>query len=507
MTGSPVPALAELKETNLFAPLDPAIGPDETLVRCGSRTFSRAEFWDLVGSEAQRLEKTGVEPGDRVAIATENCHVALSSFFATLAVGGVAVPLNVRLAPLELVSILEDAAPTAVLAHSDQARRLGEVLDSASIKSELLIAKTDPPRTASDWAPKKQASTIAIFYTGGSTGQPKGVQISAANYVANARHFASIVDAGPGLRYLHLPPMFHLADAGVSMLVHFTRGQHVFVGRFDPQRAVSALHEGLADWTDVVPTMLQRMLEQPFRQRDMQERLRTIIYGGAAMPEAVAKEAIECFGPVLMQTYGLSESTSLVTALTAKDHIDALEGRVDKTRLTSCGLPVSGVSVRLDDNSSEILVRSPSVMSGYWNRPDESARALRGGWLHTGDIGRWDADGYLHVVGRLREIIISGGETIYAGEVERVLREVPGVREAAVLALPDERWGERVHACVRVDSAFSREAAEATLSRELARYKHPKSWSVGSEPLPQTPIGKIDKKRLGREAIGKQADA
>jgi long-chain acyl-CoA synthetase len=305
------------------------------------------------------------------------------------------------------------------------------------------------------------------------------------------------------LVHLHAGPLFHLAAGGRALSTTVVGGRHVVLPRFGPAEVLAAVARHRITALTVVPTMLSMILQQPdFGAHDLSS-LRAMTYGAAPMPEALLRRAMEALpGVRFMQSYGMTELSPLTTFLAAADH----RPEAPAHRLRSAGRPVPGVEVRVADADDrtlpagevgEILVRGPNVMRGYWRRPEQTAQALRGGWMHTGDAGRFDADGYLYVVDRTKDMIISGGENVYSTEVENALAEHPGVVQAAVIGIPDAKWGEAVHAVVvpRPGSDLDAAALIAWCRERIADYKCPRSVDFAAE-LSLSSVNKVDKAAL-----------
>lgn len=463
-------------------------------VHCSEAILDSTGLRNLIEDEARRLRRSGISPGERVVIAAENCHRAYAGFHGVVAAGATAVPLNVRLHPREIGMILDDIEPSLILFHPDQGSTVEAGLQWSSQpnlrRSPLQDSPSSGPRRSFEW--EALADPLTIFTTSGSTGRPKGVMLTATSLLANAAQLLSVDGLDTGERYLHSAPVFHLGDAATGIAAALAGCEHLFLRKFDPAQAADLIRHHV-DWTMMVPTMIARVLDAMPERGPV--RLRCLLYGGAVMTYHLARRAQERFGPVLLQAYGLSEFPSAATALTPTEHVELLGAPGAAAAWGSVGRPVAGVEIGIDE-TGEVLLRGRNMMSGYWRNPTATGEVIRDGWLATGDAGSIDADGHLHLSGRVKDMIITGGENVYANEVELAVALVPGVEEVAVLGLPDEDWGERVHAVVFARNPLDPTAVDSALRGSLTPFKRPKSYTILHEPLPRNSIGKIDKREL-----------
>lgn len=484
----------------LLAPLADRSADGRVAVICPEATLTWDRLWRAIGVEAARLRASGVRPGDRVMILSEHCHRAHVGWFGVVAAGGCATPVNPRLTALELGAVLDHGRPRVVLAHPELREHAQDAIAAAQVAIPLVVLGADGPRAA---VPDPATSVsdddpVAMYLTSGSTGRPKGVALSASAFVANSGFLAAAAELAPDMRYLHLAPGFHLADGAAGVAATLLGHTHRYVGRFRADRAAAAIRAGEADWTVCVPAIVSRLAQEP--GLDAAPPLARLVYGGAAMPRSTLEQVAATWVPRPVQTYGLSETTSVVSALTADEHRAALDGSLDRSVLASIGRPVSGVEVRLDPASREIQVRGPNLMLGYWNG-DTVERRTADDWLPTGDVAE-ERDGYLMLRGRLKDVINTGGEKVHAAEVERAILGVKGVLEVAVIGVPDEAWGERIHAVVRVDDGLTETRLRDGLTDTLARYKQPRSWDLTTQALPVTGSGKVDRVAIRAAIVG-----
>ena len=482
----------------------------------GERSQTWRECEDRVARIAGGLRRMGVSDGERVAVLALNSDHYFEYFFAVPWAGGVFVPINICLAPPEIAYWLNDSGSEILFVDDnflDAVKALDGMLETVrefvymgdgatpagmrNLESLLEDPIPDAERGYEDLA--------GLFYTGGTTGRSKGVMLSHRNLVSNSYHIIPSMFYRPGMRYLHAPPMFHIADGLAVFGVTMVGGSHIFISGFTPDACLNAIEQYRVTDTLLVPTMMNMLVNHPdVENRDLSS-LESIVYGASPMPEAVVRRALDVIpGVKFTHAYGQTECAPLSTCNGPEAHV--LEG--PKAGLfKSAGRSVLGVEVRiLDDDDNEVLtgevgqvcVRGPNVMLGYWKLPELTAETLRRGWMHSGDGGYMDENGYVYIVDRMKDMIITGGENVYSAEVENTLHQHSAVAEAAVIGVPDEKWGERVHAIVRLrDGARLNEAALIAHCHTLiAGFKCPRSISFQDEPLPLSGAGKILKTTL-----------
>jgi long-chain acyl-CoA synthetase len=484
----------------------------------GDARFTYGEFARRVAALDASLDRLGLRAGDVVAVLALNSHQHLEAWFAVPRGGLVLNDLNWRLAPAELEFIVEDCEAAALIvdqAFLDVGRRLAERCGSIRHLIEIGQPGGELPyeqlaagggRPAGNVSPEALAG---IFYTGGTTGRPKGVMLSHANLVANAKHVIMGWDYRPDDRYLHAGPMFHLADGASTFAVSWVGGTHVIVPMFEPEQVARVIERERVTKTTLVPTMINLLVNHPRSAEFVLSSLRRVAYGGSPMPADLQRRAMHALACEFAQAYGMTEAAPLVSLLSPEDHLAGLSGEPPHAeRLASAGLPVVGVQVEIrradgtraaEGEPGEIYVRGPNVMQGYWRREAETAAALDAdGWYHSGDAAYVDQNGYIYVVDRVKDMIISGGENVYCTEVENALYSHPAVLEAAVFGVPDERWGERVHAAVvlRPGARANEEELTAHCREQLAGYKLPRSFEFHEQALPKSGAGKILKRDL-----------
>lgn len=483
---------------------------DAPAVACGTRTV---QDWRQLCERAARLAgalsaRHGLGPGDRVAIFARNCPQYVELLLGCWWGGFAAVPVNARLHPSELAWIVDDAEASLLFVSADLEAAAG-ACTAPSLRGTVTIgsAVCEALFTA-DPVPLRDvpADSLAwLFYTSGTTGRPKGAMITHRNIRAMTyAYFVDVDERRPDGRILHAAPMSH--GSGLYILPQAAIGAVQVVpesGGFD-EAEIFAL---ASHWRNVTmfaaPTMVKRLVRHAREKAVVPEGFATIVYGGAPMYLADLDAAHEVFGFRLAQIYGQGESPMTITALDRRAHADTAHPRW-RERLTSAGTPqiVCEVEVRDADDRplppgeiGEIVVRGDSVVPGYWRNPEATAQTLRGGWLHTGDVGCFDADGFLYLKDRSKDLVISGGANIYPREVEEVLLQHPAVREVSVVGLPDPEWGEIVVACVVAEPGTDAAALERHCLERMARYKRPRRW-VFLDALPKNSYGKILKREL-----------
>ncbi len=488
---------------NLFALLDQVAQrlPDHGAVYHGQRcccTFRqlRERVLRLAGSIRHEHPQ-----GTRIAIASENRPDIVELLFGIWAAECVAVPVNYKLHPREIAQILDDAGAAHVFASPTIAAQLESRFSLEAVDAESYSRRFDAPAAP---VPNTDPSTLAwLFYTSGTTGKSKGAMLSHRNLIAmTVAHLADIDAPDQNCSLVHAAPMSH--GSGLYIPAYVSRGARQVIserGGFEPNDFLDLCEQHPGSSAFLAPTMVQRVIETG-RARPAQ--LRTIVYGGGPMYVDSMKKALAAFGPVFAQIYGQGESPMTITGLRRVDHENA-----DDTILGSVGYARSGTDVAVlrgdgtravVDEIGEIVCRGDVVMSGYWGNPAATAETLRDGWLRTGDMGSFDARGYLTLHDRSKDVVISGGSNIYPREVEEVLLEHPNVSEACVIGAPDEEWGEVVVAFIVIGGTAGIDTADldAHLLHRIARFKRPKRYLVVDE-LPKNSYGKVLKKDLRRQ--------
>ncbi len=488
--------------------------PERDAVICGTERLTFARFTDRVARLAGALQQRGLQPGDRVGLLSLNSARSVEYLYGCWWSGAVINPINVRWTPAEIAYSLDDCDTRILLVDSTFAPMVPALRQqSKSLACVIYCGPGQEPEGMLDYEALLENTLpvpdgrhggdhlAAVMYTGGTTGKPKGVMLSHANLYLNGLSASAAVarpERGVGMV---VAPFFHVGGCGLSLQMMQRLVTQVVVPMFDEVAIFKAMQDEGVTETFLVPTMIKRLIEHP-RFKDFSfPKLATMMYGAAPIDATLLAQSMTAFpGTQFGQAYGMTELAPTVCILAAADH---LPGPHQAQRLRSAGRSVSIAEVAIQDSDGnelptgqvgEIVARGPMVMRGYWNKPAETAQALRNGWMHTGDGGYMDADGYVYVVDRIKDMIVSGGENVYSCEVENAIALHPDVSLSAVIGVPDERWGERVHAVVmlRPDATLD----EATLIEHcrihIAGYKIPRSVEFRAE-LPLSPAGKLQK--------------
>jgi long-chain acyl-CoA synthetase len=482
----------------------------------GAQRYSYAQHLERVSrlSSALRTE-LGIDPGDRFAVMACNSTNYLELWHAAFLGAGTINPLNLRLAPKELGYIVADSGSRVCFTDFlfaglvDQVREevgiekvvlIGEGGDDVphDVRYEDLIAAGDPAVPAEP----EEETPVVLMYTGGTTGLPKGVLLDQRAEMLNLYHVRSIWPLLEDDIYLHQTPMFHAASMGGVLGIPANGGTTTFISLFDPVRVLDAIEEHQVTNTVMVPTMLGLVMNHEAYAASRLASLKTLTYGASPMPQALLQRLLADLPDVdIYQGYGMTEASAILTAMGPEDH------RSGGARLRSAGKPVPGVILSIQDpqgvpvaqgETGEVCARAGNFMTEYWNKPEATAEVFRGGWYHSGDAGFLDADGYLHLVDRVKDMIVTGGENVYSIEVENAIGSYPGVAQVAVIGIPDDVWGEAVHAIV-VPAPGVELAVEDLLDharQAIAGYKVPKSVELRTDPLPTSGALKILKKDL-----------
>ncbi|MDP6565597.1 MAG: AMP-binding protein [Alphaproteobacteria bacterium] len=471
---------------------------DKTCAIAPERSVSFRQFAADVAAIAGHLESLGIAPGDRVAILDVNSLNFLETLCALGVLGAIAVPLNYRQRVPEYRFQIEDSGARLLLANSRYAAEAEELASSLALGWRAIDdgSQIGLPGTATAGriclTDPEPATPLAICYTSGTTGRPKGAVID--QFTANLRAFKLMYDLrlGPDDVMHMTTPMFHISCLMLSLAALQRGATQLILPQFDYEATMAAVREHKVTFINTVPTILSMALARDDFTPDVLAGLRLIMYTAAPMSLPLLRKLMSVYKGGLVQFLGQTEDLPQ-TVLTPEDHRNALAG-IAVGRLESIGLPSAGVDLRISDDAGEpvprgqigeIVTRGGTAMSGYWNLPEETTATLRDGWIHTGDLGRQDADGYVYLAGRKKHMIIRGGENVYPSEVEPVLLEAPGVRDAVILGLPDETWGEIVVAAVTVEGNNAEaEAIIAHCKHHLASYRCPvRIFFVDEMPL------------------------
>lgn len=477
------------------------IAADKTALIDQGQRYSYAQLADRCARLAAGLYKLGLQKGDRVAIWSDNNHQYIESYVAIPAAGLVVVPLNTRHAEPELRYALEDSG-TRVLITDRDASSMADICDHIIPLGDAYetLLQADPMRLGSEVT---ETDLAGLFYTGGTTGKSKGVMLSHRNLLANTFHWLTSVPQTDQYVTLVMAPLFHAAGSNGVLASIWTAGTQITLGAFEPEQVLDIIQAERVSLTLGVPTMLAAIAEAQHANPRSVDTVRAIAHGGSPIATEVVRRTATAFpNAEMIEVYGATELSPLTTALRNEQNL------LDDERARSCGQSIPGTEIRVLDTSGqevprgdigEVVVRGPNVMDGYWNKPEQTAEVLKDGAYWTGDLGYMDDAGYVFLVDRSKDMIVSGGENVYCTEVEEVLYKHPAVLEAAVYGIPDEKWGEAVHATVVPRAEHSNVAPEAILEycrEQIAGYKVPKGIAIRQEALPKSGPGKVLKREL-----------
>lgn len=501
-----------------------AVNPNGPIcVRSDGSQRSYREGVDRISRLASGLRTIGVQEGDRVGILSLNSEFYLEAIMASIWAGAVYVPLNWRLTPHELSFVMEDAG-VGVLFVDDANYGLAQTIapkpskwmktifiggnvpgDSSVVGYEDLI-QTNAPIAHSD---RKDDDLVSLNFTAGTTSRSKGVMLTHDNMFFNAVNSYAGLGLNSDSRYLHSGPMFHLGDGASSFSTTLVGGGHAYVERFDVADCLATIEACKITHAQYVPTMIKLLLDHPdIKTRDMRS-LQKILYGASPIEDEALRRAITLLpNTQFIHGYGMTETAGLGTMLAGK--YSTVEGP-DAGKRRSCGQTclLSETKIVDDDGNElapneigEIIMRGPQIMKGYWNLPEQTAEALRDGWLHSGDLGYLDEEGFLYISGRKKDMIKTGGENVFAVEVENTIAEIPGVAECAVFGLPDPKWDEIIAAVIvpRAGMTVTEDEVVSFCREHLAPYKTPRVVRIQTEALPQSGAGKIQKREI-KEAL------
>jgi long-chain acyl-CoA synthetase len=469
--------------------------PEQAALAANGTRSTFRELHDRVGRIAAALTKHGFKARDRLAILLPNEPDYIELIYACARLGVIVVPLNTRLSVKEIDGILSDAQPHGLIRHSSLP------VPTVPVSWQLVLDQ-NPLDIQSDSIPDPiydPHAILALIYTSGTTGRPKGVEIRHANILENVYHTNFWFPLEEGAVHLHAAPIFHIADFPFMFAAPTFGAAQVTIPKFNPQAFCETVERERVTHTVLVPTMINMLTQFPDLKKYDLTSLQHLGYGGSPMAPELVHHTRQVFPDVkLVQVYGLREA-GFLTGLTDDEHTE--------DKLTSCGRPCIGIDVRVVDptgkevetgQTGELVARGANIMRGYWNNPDETKSAFRKGFFRTGDVGYQDANGYFYILDRLKDMIVTGGENVYSGEVEAVIYTHPAVCEVAVFGIPDPKWGEIVKACVVLKPGKTLTADEliAYCRKSLANYKVPRSIQFSETELPTSGSGKILKRVL-----------
>jgi fatty-acyl-CoA synthase len=488
----------------------------------GERRFTYAEFGERTNRLANALLAMGLRHGDRVAFLSYNSYPLLEAYFGVLEAGGILLPINIRLNTEEVSYILNDSGARFLFVDRDFARFCDDIRPSLNsmpavvwltekpagrdepLYDDLLARSSPGPPPPFD---VDENETAELFYTSGTTGRPKGVMLTHRNLALHALHNVGTILVDDRVVQLHTIPMFHVNGWGTPQYLTLAGGTHVMMQKFDPGEALRLIQQERVTRFLAVPTMLNMILNHPDVEKYDLSTLDFVLTGGAPTAPEMIRRAEALLGCRVMSGYGLSETSPVLTLAMDKFGVDESDDQRIR-RQASTGLPLVGIELRVVDDTGnevpwdgetvgEIVTRSNVVMKGYWNDQAATDAVIRDGWFHTGDVATVDSDGYVLIVDRAKDIIISGGENISSVEIEKILFEHPDILEAAVIAIPDPQWGEAVMAIVvpKPGHELTEADVQSFCRSRMAGFKVPKAVAF-REILPKGGTGKVLKREL-----------
>lgn len=475
------------------------IGADRTAVISEGNRTSYRDLWTRCRKLAGMVAGKGAVPGDRIAILADNSPQYLEMYVGLPAAGFVIVPLNTRHAEPELRYALEDADAKLLITDRDPGA-LSDLVDAVIIVPDEYEALLGDAADMELGVGVTEDTLAGLFYTGGTTGASKGVMLSHRNLISNTIHNMTIAQPSEEHVWLVMAPMFHAAGTNSVLTGIWSASCQIPLGVFDPATALDLIECHGVTHTLGVPAMIAALTELQLREPRDTTTLRLVLHGGSPIATEVIRRAYNAFPSAeFAHVYGATETSPLVTGMRNEQLC------LDEPRGRSCGQTLIGVQLKIVDTKGnelptgevgEVATSGPNVMQGYWKKPEQTAEVLRDGWYYTGDLGRLDADGYLYLVDRAKDMIVTGGENVYCSEVEEVLYKHPAVLEAAVIGVPDAKWGEAVHAVVVPREPVSAEELIEFCRQQIAGYKLPKGITFSETELPKSGPGKILKREL-----------
>ena len=487
---------------------------------CGAERVTFARFNNRVNRLVHALRSLGIEKGDVIGILSWNCLEYTDVYGAAMKGGFIASPLNPRLHSEELEYLVNDSEASTLFVGPELLETVDRLRPHLpKVKNYIGLGGAAPGLVSYDELlggdesgepdiDVKKDDPVIILYTSGTTGLPRGALYTHAQKLDNTRIKALEMGTKLGDRHLMVLPFFHIGGDSHVWPFFLTGGCNVILPNrsFDPVTVLEAIQEEKVTDMQIVPTQLSALLSHPDLKKYELNSLNRIYYAASPMPVELLRTGLEVFGPIFAQGYGQTESGPQICTLPKEAHQVLDKSAEEQKVLASCGQPSLGVHVRVVDKEDrdigtgvvgEIIAQSDSIMTEYWKKPKETAETIVEGWLHTGDLAYYDEKGFIYIVDRKKDMIVSGGENVYSREVEDVLYKHPGVAEAAVVGVPDPRWVERVHAVIvlKPNALATEEEIIAFCKKHIASYKTPKSVEL-VDSLPKNPQGKILKKTI-----------
>lgn len=492
---------------------------------CAERQWTYEEFYSRINRLSNSLLDFGIGKGDKISILHPNCHYFLEAYYGISQIGAVSVPINYRLSPEEIAFIINHSESKILIVDP----RFLDVIDSIKDKiseikkiiytGNIEVLKGEKDVIYEELIKVRNSEKIfdeiiseddpaQIYYTSGTTGRPKGVVLSHKNVMTHALGTIAELQLTDRDVWIHVAPLFHLADAWATWAITWVGGRHILVREFEPKKVLETIEKEKVTITNLIPTMLNLMVNHPDVNKYDYSSLRVLLSGGAPIAPEVVRKIVETFKCDYIQTYGMTETSPYLTLSILKDHLKKLPKDEQLKFKAKTGREFIAVELKVVNDKGEevkkdekevgeIIVKGDIVTKGYWKLPEETEKSIKNGWLYTGDLAVIDEEGYVTIVDRKKDMIVTGGENVYSTEVENVLYMHPAVLECAVIGVPDEKWGEAVKGIVVLKPGYKATAEEIIkfCKDRMAHYKAPKSIDF-MDTLPRTGSGKIHKKGL-----------
>lgn len=495
------------------------VRPDAEAIVHNDRSITYRMLGDRVQRLAGGLKSLDLQAGDRVAFLALNSDAYIEYLMAVPWAGMVINPINIRWSPAEIAYSLEDSGTKILMVDSHFSRLVEEILDKTNSVETIVYIDTDGSGVSQEWVSyegliadsdavkdemRNGDDLAALLYTGGTTGFPKGVMLSHDNIMSSTMGFVVGSEMPHGPRMLHVAPLFHSAGLMAVFGTFLQGGTHVIVPTFDPKSIVAKVVAHEVTDLLLVPAMIQMLLDSKEFSSKAFGLVQRLVYGAAPMPVKLLQRLRSALPHLsLIQGYGMTETAPVICVSPPSNHT---EEAISSGKFRSAGLPAPILQLRIVNAAGEempvgevgeIIVKGPNVMKGYWNKPDQTAAALREGWLHTGDGGYQDEDGFVYIVDRMKDMVISGGENIFSVEVENAVIQHPEVEQCAVIGIPSDEWGETVHAVIvpATGKSPTLESIQEFCKQRIAGYKCPRSIEL-QESLPLSGAGKLLKSEL-----------
>lgn len=517
-----------INKVNILHTLNKALKffPHQEAVVDDNRRLTYQQVGDRIEQLAHGLTKLGLKQGDCISIIAPNHLEFYETYYAAAWLGLIANPINIRLSGSEIAYILNDAGSKLLLTHTRFAEPALEAIDKSEQVRHLIWVGPNGKREgsrnefayeaflaqsfgqAAAQCPVPEDQPAHLYYTSGTTGRPKGVVLTHRNVTTHAMAAIAEFQMSDDDIWFHVAPMFHLADAWATFAVTLVGGRHVMLPEFEAAKVMAIVDKEQVTLSNLIPTMLNMMVNHPDVNNYNYSSLRLVLSGGAPIAPETVRQIMEIFGCSYIQTYGLTETSPYVTISKLKAHLSNLSEEKQRAIISRTGREFLSVSLKIIDETGnevpnddqtvgEVWVKGDTVTPGYWNRPEETEKAFQDGWFKTGDLAVIDREGYINIVDRKKDMIVTGGENVFSNEVEYVLYEHPAVLECAIIGVPDEKWGEAVKGVIVKSPGkdITEEELIAFVKERIGHYKAPKSIDFMNE-LPKTGSGKIMKRAI-----------